>query len=155
MLEARRQSILIAALAGLGLGALGWLVLGSGSLDQRLDVLDTLTSKSATVPRSNLAAAVQAATAARARPLFQRPAQAGAPVSVRLDGVSVRNGVGRALIAVGGGTAQWAEPGDTVSGVTLAQVRASGAVIDTANGQATLLLGQTWSGAGAVNPTPP
>jgi len=155
VLDARRQSILIAALAGLGAGALGWLVLGAGGLDQRLDALDALTSKSTSVPKSNVAAAVQAATAARARPLFQRPAETGAPSTVRLDGVSVRSGAGRALISMGGGAAQWMEQGDTVSGVTVAQVRSGGVVIDTANGQATLSLGQTWSGAGTAALTPP
>ena len=155
MLDARRQSILIAGLAGLGVGALGWLLLGSSSLGRRLDALDALTSQASSAPRPAVAAAVQAATTARARPLFQRPLQSGVASSVRLDGVSVRAGGGRALIAVGGGAAQWLDQGETSSVVTVAQVRSGGVVSDTADGQATLTLGQTWSATSPkVSPTP-
>jgi hypothetical protein len=155
VLDARRQSILIAGLAGLGVGALGWLLLGSSNLGRRLDALDALTSPTSSAPRPAVAAAVQAATVARARPLFQRPVQSGAASSVRLDGVSVRGGAGRALIAVGGAAAQWLDQGDTASGVTVAQVRSGGVVIDTADGQATLTLGQTWSATTPkVSPAP-
>lgn len=151
MLDARRQSVLTAGLAGLGLGALGWLVLGSTGLDQRLDALDDLASRAPTTAAATAGSAIQAAATARARPLFQKLAQGGGPVTVRLDGVAVRPGASSALVAIGGAAARWMTQGETAAGVTLTQVRSGGAVIETSDGQSTLALGQTWS-PGSVSP---
>jgi hypothetical protein len=155
VLDARRQSLLIAGLAGLGAGALGWLVLGSAGLGQRLEALEALGSNGPTVPPPASAAAAQAAATARARPLFQTPGQGGAPATVRLDGVSVRPGLSSALVAIGGAGAQWLAQGETAGGVTVAQVRSGGAVIETSDGQAMLGLGQTWSPAAPSAGPPP
>lgn len=155
MLDARRKSVVGAVLAGLGAGALAWLVLGSSAVESRIDTLEATVSTKNAVPRIDTAATSKALLSARASPLFQRPPSAAAPSTVRLEGVAIRPGANSALIAVGGGAAKWVNQGETSDGVSLMQVRSGAAVVETASGGTTLMLGQTWTPGDATVATAP
>lgn len=154
MLDARRQSFLVAGLAGLGAGSLGWLVLGSAAVGNRIDALEAAFSTESAVPRIDQSVTNKALLSIRVSPLFHRPGTSTAP-PVRLEGVALRPGANSALLAIGGSAAKWLMQGETSEGVTLMQVRSGAAAVETSDGVANLVLGQTWTPGTAASADPP
>lgn len=135
-----------AAPAGLAAGFLAWLLAGGSSAAVRqLEPLGAAVAGIRAPARSAVATAAADISGLIAAPLFPLTTGPGAvpqPV-LRLDGVVRTARRSAALLAINGQPADWLSKGESRDGVTLLDVSASRALVDTVYGPQDVRLGQT------------
>ena len=142
--------------AGALLGALFWMAFGgASSADDRLQQDQVrLSAIRLLVPQSP---ADDLTADAGSHPLFALTTGPGAiaDVAVSLLGVARTPKGAAALLAIGGGQADWLDLGKSRGGVTLSEVSASGVVLETALGRKEVELGPPTPSSMAASNIPP